>query len=200
MFMTRITLTLLIVLCAASTAFAQVRSAGEYVVSAGTLNIRLAADTSGKIKGKLFRGQQIEVLEVNNGWARISHYYDGANEGLSGDVAQWVFATHLASRPAAPAPAPAPAKPVVIIKVDINSPVYQAIESSDDLAEHQGIFVQVSEKLVNGGQCKLSDFRDIGGWWRSVAHKPEPVYYTYCGGASNEDRIYVNTNTGKTFR
>ena len=194
--MTRVTLTLLIAVCAASTALAQARSPGEYVVSADTLNIRLAANTSAKVKGKLYRGQEVEVLEVDKGWARISSYYDGAAEGLSGNVARWVFATHLSPRTATPPPA----KPRVKIKVDINSPVYQAIESSDDLARHQGIFVQVSEKLVNAGQCKLSDFKDIGGWWRSAKHKPDPVYYTYCGGASNEDRIYVNTNTGKTFR
>jgi len=194
--MTRVTLTLLIAVCAASTAFAQAMSPGAYVVSADTLNIRLAANTSAQIKGKLYRGQEVEVLEVSNGWARISRYYDGAAEGLSGDVARWVFATHLSPMPVTPPPA----KPRVEIKVDVNSPVYQAIESSDDLTLHQGIFVQVSEELVNAGECKLSDFRDIGGWWRSAAHKPEPVYYTYCGGASNEDRIYLNTDTGRTFR
>jgi hypothetical protein len=194
--MTRVILTLLIAVCTASTALAQARSPGEYVVSADSLNIRLAASTSAKVKGKLSQGQKVEVLEVNNGWARISRYYDGSAEGLSGDVARWVFATHLSPIPAAPPPA----KPRLEIKVDVNSPVYQAIQSSDDLALHQGIFVQVSEELVNSGQCKLSDFRDIGGWWRSAAHKPEPVYYTYCGGATNEDRIYVNTDTGRTFR
>jgi hypothetical protein len=196
MFMTRVTLTLLIAVCAASTAFAQARTPGEYIVSADTLNIRLAPGTSAKVKGKLYQGQKVEVLEVNNGWARISRYYDGSAEGLSGNVARWVFATHLAPR-AAPPP---PVKPRVEIEVDVNSPVYQAIESSDDLAVHKGIFVQVSEELVKAGQCKLSDFRDIGGWWRSAAHKPEPVYYTYCGGATNEDRIYLNTDTGETFR
>jgi hypothetical protein len=129
-------------------------------------------------------------------WARISRYYDGATEGISGNIAHWLFARHLTPRPAAPAPI----KPPVETRVDVDSPVYKAIESSDDLALHQVIFVQVSKKLVSTGECKLSDFRDIGGWWRSAAHKPEPVYYTYCGGATNEDRIYVNTDTGQTFR
>lgn len=194
--MTRVILTLLIAVCAASSAFAQARSPGAYIVSAGTLNIRLAANATAKVQGKLYRGQQIDVFEFSNGWARISRYYDGASEGLSGDVAQWVFAEHLSPGKATPTPAKRP----VAITIDVDSPVYQAIKSSDDLAEHQGTFVQVSEKLVNAGQCKLSDFRDIGGWWRSAAHKPEPVYYTYCGGASNEDRIYVNTATGEVFR
>jgi hypothetical protein len=194
--MTRFCLTLLIAVCAASSAFAEARSSGAYVVSAGTLNIRLAANASAKVKGKLYRGQEVGVLEISNGWARISRYYDGAADGLSGDVAHWVSAEHLSPGTATPAPA----RPPVEITIDVDSPVYQAIQASDDLAEHQGTFVQVSEKLVDAGQCKLSDFRDIGGWWRSAAHNPEPVYYTYCGGASNEDRIYVNTATGEVFR
>jgi hypothetical protein len=194
--MTRFTLVLLIAVCAATTAFAEAAAPGEFVVSASSLNVRLAANASAKVKDKLYRGQEVDVFEVSNGWARISRYYDGASEGLSGDVADWVSAEHLSPV----TKTPPPARPRVEIKIDVDSPVYQAIKSSDDLAEHQGIFVQVSEKLVDAGQCKLSDFRDIGGWWRSAAHKPEPVYYTYCGGASNEDRIYVNTATGEVFR
>lgn len=196
--MTRIALALLIALCIASTAFAEARSKGEYVISASTLNIRLAPSTQGPVKGRLVRGQSVVVLEIHNGWARISDFYDGSSEGVSGDVADWVFATHLS--PMEAAPPPPPPKPVITVKVDVDSPIYQAIESSDDLAKHQGIFVQVSQQLVTEGRCKLSDFRDIGGWWRSSRHKPAPVYYTYCGGASNEDRIYLNTDTGQVFK
>jgi len=194
--MTRVTFTLLIALLAVSSAFAQATAPGEFVVSANSLNIRLASNTSAKVKGKLYRGQKVDVFEVSGGWARISRYYDGASEGFSGEVADWVFATHLSPGPVTPLPAQAPVK----ITVDVDSPVYEAIKSSDDLALHQVIFVQVSEQLVDTGQCKLSDFEDIGGWWRSAAHKLEPVYYTYCGGTNNENRIYVNTATGEVFR
>ena len=197
--MIRIAFVLLIMACSASAVFAQARTTGDYVITASTLNVRLAPDTSARIKGRLVRGQSVEVLEVHNGWARISHYYDGSSQGLAGDVADWVFATHLQPQ-AQPTPPTPPPKPVVTVKVDVNSPVYEAIESSDDLPKHQGIFFQVSEKLVKEGQCQLSDFRDIGGWWRSAEHKPAPVYYTYCGGASNEDRIYLNAETGEVFR
>jgi len=196
--MIRYTLTLLIAVCVATTALAEARAPGEFVVSAGSLNVRLAPDSGAKVKHKLYRGQQVDVFEISAGWARISRYYDGAAEGLAGDVADWVSAEYLS--PGAAEPAPAPARPAPEITIDVDSPVYQAIASSDDLAEHQATFVQVSEQLVAAGQCKLSDFRDIGGWWRSAAHKPEPVYYTYCGGASNEDRIYLNTATGEVFR
>jgi hypothetical protein len=200
--MTRIILAIFITVFAAPGAFAQAKSAGEHVVTAGTLNVRLAADTNGKLAGKLYRGQKVEVLEVDDGWARISRYFDGASQGLSGSVARWVFAAHLSAessaqqqaRPVEQAPRP------VQRKVDPDSPIYLAIKSSDDLAKYRGTFVSVSEKLVDAGTCKLSDFKDIGGWWRSAAHEPAPVYYTYCGGGNNNNRIYVNVDTGSVFR
>jgi hypothetical protein len=200
--MTRISITILIALCAFSSAYAEAKTPGDYVVSAGTLNVRLAANTAGKVAGKLSRGQVVEVFEVDDGWARISRYYDGTGEGQPGTVARWVFAAHLDTstssqqqgRPVAQAPRP------VRTQVDPDSPVYDAIRASDDLAKYQGTFVAVSEELVDVGACELSDFRDIGGWWRSAAHKPEPVYYTYCGGGSNNHRIYVNADTGYVFR
>jgi hypothetical protein len=161
--------------------------------------VRLAANQTGKIAKSLYRGQTVDVLEVSEGWARISHYYDGVDEGLSGFVAQWVFAQHL-SPVTVDAGQPAETPKPVAVKVDVDSPIFKAISSSDDLDKYAGLFVQVSEKLVESGQCDLSDFVDIGGWWRSNAHTPRSIYYTYCGGANNENRIFVDTATGRVFR
>ena len=82
----------------------------------------------------------------------------------------------------------------------INPAIYGAISASEDLEENRDTFAWVSQKLINSGQCRISDFRDIGGWWRSAEHNPEPIYYTYCGGASNSDRIFVDTRTGEIFK
>ena len=185
--MLKATLVLLVTALLATSAFAAATAPGQYFVTAGTLNVRLASNETGRVARKLRRGDRIEVFEVSNGWARVSEYYDGD----SGVVAQWVSARHLEAAPASAAPT---------VTVDVNSPVYQAIRASDDLDRHQGIFVLVSSKLVEAGQCELSDFHDIGGWWRSAAHKPRSVYYTYCGGATNEHRIFVDTATGRLFR
>jgi hypothetical protein len=187
-FMTRVILALLIAVFSAPAAFAEARSSGTFFVTANTLNVRLAANTLGSVASKLHRGQEVEVFELTNGWARISEYFDGGSEGLSGNVARWVSATHLSAKPPAPK------------KTDVNSSIAWAIEASDDLAKHQDTFVRVSKVLVDSGECKLSEFRDIGGWWRSAAHKSRPIYYTYCGGASNSHRIYVDIATGETFR
>jgi len=208
--MIRVTLTLLLAIFAVSTAFAAVKSPGDFVVTAGTLNVRLAPNTAGKSKRKLYRGQVVEVLEVKDGWARISRYYNGASEGLSGNVAHWVFATHLSAKPsvedlpAKPSAKPAaevlPAQPPPGEKIIVSASILDAIKASDDLPKYESTFAWVSAKLVDTGTCKVSDFRDIGGWWRSAGHKPRPVYYTYCGGGSNSDRIYVDITTGETFR
>jgi hypothetical protein len=186
--MTRVTLTIFIAVFAVSTAYAEARSPGGYVVTADSLNVRLAANETGKITDKMHQQEKVEVFEVTRGWARISEYFDAEINGQSSKVARWVSAAHLsAQRPAEK-------------KVIVSTPIVEAIRSSDDLAKHLDTFVRVSEKLVKSGECKLSDFEDIGGWWRSVAHKPRPVYYTYCGGGVDNHRVYVNTATGATFR
>ena len=208
--MIRVTLTVLLAMIAISTANAAATSPGDFVVTVGTLNVRLAPNTTGQTSSRLHRGQVVEVLEVRQGWARISRFYDGSSEGLSGNVAQWVFATHLSLNPSVEAPSARPsAKPPVEVlpaqpppgeKIIVTASLLDAIKSSDDLPKYESTFAWVSTRLVDTGTCKLSDFRDIGGWWRSAAHKPRPVYYTYCGGGSNSDRIYVDTTTGETFR
>ena len=58
-----------------SPAFAEAKYPGDFVVTADTLNVRLAANTRGKVAGRLQQSDKIEVLEVRDGWARISAYY-----------------------------------------------------------------------------------------------------------------------------
>jgi hypothetical protein len=186
--MTRLVITILIAICTVSTALAEARAPGGFVVTADSLNVRLAANETGKIADKLYQQEKVEVFEVNNGWARISEYYDAEIDGQPGKVARWVFAMHLS--------APRPVENEMIV----SAPIVEAIKSSDDLTIYHNIFARVSQKLVDSGECKLSDFEDIGGWWRSVPHKPRPVYYTYCGGGVDNHRVYVNTATGEIFR
>ncbi|NOR45886.1 MAG: SH3 domain-containing protein, partial [Candidatus Delongbacteria bacterium] len=63
-------------------------------------NVRLAHNPNGKITNKLYREQKVHVYEIKNTWARISEYYDGSKEGVSGKVARWVSKKYLsATRP-----------------------------------------------------------------------------------------------------
>ena len=186
--MMKILSTFALMLCLSSQAFAQAEAPGRYIVTATSLNVRLAADTSGKLVDKLDMSERVNVIEVRDGWARISEYYDGTTEGLSGRVARWVYAAHLTDKPPAAE------------RLKVNPAVYDAISASEDLEQLRDIFAQASQRLINNRRCKLSDFRDIGGWWRSAEHNPEPIYYTYCGGATNSDRVYVDTRTGEIFQ
>ena len=68
---------------------------GAAYVTADRLNVRLAPSPSGKITNVLDRGQKVDVLEVQGEWARISRYYDGSIEGVSGGVARWVSTRYL---------------------------------------------------------------------------------------------------------
>lgn len=75
-----------------------------------------------------------------------------------------------------------------------------AIQSSDDFQLHKGGFLKATSTLIDNGTCTLADFREMGGWVRSQSHKPKPVYFTYCGGMTVSNRIYLDVSNGKVFR
>lgn len=187
--MKKITLAIFLAFFTFSFAHADAISPGDFYVSSGKLNVRLAPNKTGKITNTLYQRQKVEVFEIKDGWARISRHYDGAAEGLSGNVSQWVFAKYLSANRAAEERTP-----------NSNSPVAKAIKSSEDFSKYQSVFVSASDKLINSGKCTLGDFRQMGGWMRSSNHKPKPVYFTYCGGMAEGIRIYLDAVTGKTFQ
>lgn len=163
---------------------------GEHFVTASKLNVRLAPNNDGKITNVLDRGQRVEVFETKGNWARISEYYDGEVEQLSGEVARWVYGKYLSTE-----------KHQTETLTNLGDPIFAAISSSDDFEAHQDVFVSASKTLINNGRCQLSDFQEVGGWVKSVInHKLEPVYLTYCGGMTNDNRIYLNVENGETFK
>jgi hypothetical protein len=164
-------------------------SPGNYYVIASKLNVRLESNKYGKLTNTLYKRQKVEVFEVKNGWARISSYYDGVLEGVSGEVARWVFAKYLSAK-----------RPPEEQVHNLNSPVANAIKLSDDFSKYQNVFISVSEKLIESGKCSITDFKFTGGWVRTVIHKPKLVYFAYCGGATASNRIYLDAATGNTFR
>jgi hypothetical protein len=187
--MKKLTLAVFLVFFTISFAHGGVTTPGEYYVTSNNLNVRLAPNKNGKVTNMLYKRQKVEVFEVKDGWARISRYYDGGVEGLSGDVARWVSSKYLSTN-----------RPAEEEVANRNSPVAKAIKSSDDFLKYQSVFVSVSEQLIKIGKCSLGDFRETGGWWRSTNHKPKPIYFTYCGGMTKSNRIYLNAATGETFR
>ena len=78
-------------------AYADATSPGYYYVTADSLNVRLAPDSKAKITNKLYRQQKLNVFEVKGEWARISKYYSGIKERVTGEVARWVSAQYLSN-------------------------------------------------------------------------------------------------------
>ena len=69
--------------------------AGEsYYVKANQLSVRLGPQITAKKTNILYKDNKVDVLEVKDGWARISKYYDGLLEGESGEIARWVSADY----------------------------------------------------------------------------------------------------------
>ncbi len=166
-----------------SDAIAQTVSPGNYYVTTEKLNVRLSPEKNGKLTNVLRKNQKVEVFEVKNGWARISHFYDGRAEGSLGKESRWVFAKYLSTKKIPEKSAP-----------NDNSPITNAIKHSDDFSKYKDNFVTASDTLIKSGKCSLEDLKEMGGWMRSGNHKPKPVYFTYCNG---NDRFYLNATTGE---
>ena len=162
---------------------------GAAYVTADRLHVRLAPSLYADVIGVLHGGQKVEILEMYEGWSRISRYYDGSAEEDSGRVARWVASAYLSQTgPGHDAAQVSPA-----------SPLGRAIDRSDDSHVHRSSFLMAARRLVERGQCTVSDFEKIGGWVQSFSHGAS-VYFTYCGGLLANNRIYLDVNSGRIFR
>ncbi|CVI14848.1 exported hypothetical protein [Agrobacterium fabacearum CFBP 5771] len=78
--------------------------------------------------------------------------------------------------------------------------ITQSVSQSDDFKRHELAFVTATKKLISDGTCKVSDFEYVGGFLKSMNHKNKPIYFTYCGGMTISNRLYLNVSTGEIFR
>jgi hypothetical protein len=152
--------------------------------------------------GWIAERQVVEALERRDGWVRITKTYDAAcrdgrseyvddgkasctpdNGIVDGKFAEWVPMSALSkTRPADPA-ATASGDEAMIAQ-------------SDDFKRYRSAFLAVSNRLISEGRCTKADFTEMGGWLKSVnEHKNEPVYFTYCGGMTSANKIYMNAKT-----
>ncbi|MDG3085415.1 hypothetical protein P7F88_04575 [Vibrio hannami] len=156
----------------------------DYYVISERLNVRSYPDESSLIRSVLRKGTKIKALEVAGEWIRISDYmvHDSGN-----DVADWINLEFLSETPP------------VITAEEKRKTMVKLIKKSDDYADHEDQFVIATQKLIDDGVCTFEDFEVLGGWLASVANKPDPVYFVYCGGIDREDKVYLNVETGKIF-
>ncbi|MFY0691761.1 MAG: hypothetical protein JXR14_07545 [Paracoccaceae bacterium] len=155
--------------------------------------------------GSFREGESVKVYEERNGWARVTNYYftnclNGFSEYVeSGDarciprngirdgkLAEWVIKRHLfAERPATP--------------TESTENLEDLVKGSDNFERHKEAFVAAARALITDGSCKRQDFLKVGGWIRSL-QRGEPFYFTYCGGSTIANRLYLDASTGQILR
>ncbi len=163
---------------------------GDYWVCVERVHIRAAPDAKAKETSYNGRGWKMTVFEVKNGWGRTSKYYDGAVDGLHGQIAEWVPMSALDTDP------PAEEKP------HAGDPeVTQYLTSSDNFGKFRKVMIKGSQELIAKGTCTVADFKMSGGWWQEPeGGASNPVYFSYCGSMTSAGRIFLNVSTGKTYR
>lgn len=175
-------------------------------VTSERLNRRTCPSEKCGSVGQLMFRESATVYEKQNGWGRItepyhasckngkSEYVDSGNAACNeingiknGQFAEWVAVSHLSTtRPADPA---ANAKGR-----------FELVKGSDDYQKYKNIFAQTAETLIRNGTCSEGDFHDMGGFWKSTTHRNKPIYFTYCGGMTIENKIYLDASDGNVFR
>ena len=181
-------------------------SSNKHWVTSDRLNRRTCPSTDCGIVGQFFFREGTDVFEDKDGWARVSRYYDAScangrseyvdsedsrcdpeNGIVDGKFAEWVLADFLSEdRP------PNPAADATGLEV--------LVAGSDDFQKYRGAFAQAAQSLISSGQCREADFREWGGWMKSVNDRSQPIYFIYCGGSKVSNRLYLNTETGEVFR
>ncbi|WP_428774442.1 hypothetical protein [Vibrio sp.] len=157
----------------------------DYYVNPERLGVREHPDYEAFIESILYRGDKIHVLEQKEGWGRISPYYV-YGEGQP-EVAEWVPMEALLEVP-----------PTVTRQERLET-ISHYIEKSDDFKRFFDVFVEQSDLLLKQEICKPEDFEETGGWVRSVRYKDRDVYFVYCGGLKQSNKVYLDVRSGEVF-
>lgn len=78
--------------------------------------------------------------------------------------------------------------------------IKNAVAGSDDFSLYEDVFANSTSDLIKRGMCSLEEVLDQGGWIKSVNSKEEPLYFIYCGGSKQSDKIYLSVETGFTTK
>lgn len=185
---------------------AQSEDNARYWVISERLNRRTCPSTDCGIVGQFFFRESTLILERRDDWARVTEPYNASCDGgrsdyvnsgnaicdpsngiTDGQFAEWVSAEFLSkSRPPDPAADASAAE--------------ELVAGSDDFARYRTTFSEAAESLIEQRRCTEQDFREMGGWVKSSNHPDQPIYFTYCGGTTVTNRLYLNAKTGKIFR
>ncbi|MEF1246251.1 SH3 domain-containing protein [Vibrio owensii] len=157
----------------------------EYYVTERRINVYNKPERQALIVDTLYKGEKVSVLEKADGWFRLSDYivYEEGGE----ETAEWVDSIGLSD-----------AEPV--IKEQERLEILDGyLQKSDDLKTHLDMFRNKTQQLLDDETCDPSDFEELGGWVRSVTYKKRNVYFIYCGGLEQENKIYLDVDKGEIF-
>lgn len=157
----------------------------EYYVTERRINVYNKPEHQALIVDTLYKGEKVSVFEKADGWFRLSDYivYEEGGE----ETAEWVDSKGLSD-----------AEPV--IKEQERLEILDGyLQKSDDLKTHLDMFRNKTQQLLDDETCDPSDFEELGGWVRSVTYKTRNVYFIYCGGLEQENKIYLDVDKGEIF-
>ncbi|MFW8633337.1 SH3 domain-containing protein [Vibrio natriegens] len=157
----------------------------EYYVIERQVSAYNKPDHNALVVDTIYKGEKVVVLEKSNGWYRISDYlvYEDGGE----ETAEWLDAKGLSD-----------AEPV--IKEQERLEILDGyLQKSDDLKDNLEIFRNKTQLLLDDNTCEPEDFTELGGWVRSVTYKQRNVYFIYCGGLEQENKIYLDVDSGEIF-
>nr|WP_319552104.1 SH3 domain-containing protein [uncultured Vibrio sp.] len=157
----------------------------EYYVIERQVSAYNKPDHNALVVDTIYKGEKVVVLEKSNGWYRISDYlvYEEGGE----ETAEWLDAKGLSDA-------------VPVIKEQERLEILDGyLQKSDDLKENLEIFRNKTQLLLDDNTCEPEDFTELGGWVRSVTYKQRNVYFIYCGGLEQENKIYLDVDSGEIF-
>lgn len=180
---------------------------GRLWVTSQRADRRTCPSTQCGVVGQYIFREAVTAMERSGAWVRVSRHYDAAcragrsayvEEGraactaengiIDGRLAEWVDSSALGTtRPADPAKTASNAE--------------RLVAQSDDFAQHRAAFTAAASQLLTEGRCAESDFLEMGGWLKAtLEYRDRPVYFTYCGGMTAANRLYLDVSTGRIFR
>lgn len=85
-------------------------------------------------------------------------------------------------------------------RVYTDAQIQEAIAKSDDYSQYGAEFTEAAKTLLTSRRCGRFELKEHGGFVRSPTYKDRPVYFTYCGGSTVVNRIYLDVSTGELFK
>ncbi|MCG3760052.1 hypothetical protein EXA21_10845 [Vibrio cincinnatiensis] len=157
----------------------------NYYVEAATVGVRERPEMDAFVHRLLYRGEKVYLYEKTPEWGRLSPYFVYQEGGP--EVAEWIPLQGLAEQ--------AP----IITPEERYKTVLSYISDSDDLPLFEEIFIEKTDQLLTDGTCAPRAFKELGGWMRSVRYQDSDVYFIYCGGYNQTNKIYLNVQNGHVF-